>query len=185
MSGYGICVCGLNGSGKTTLAGALARKLDFKHMDIEDYYFLPSEIPYSVSRTREEAERLLSSDMQNYHRFVFSAVDGNLSSEINVKYDLVIYLHAPLDVRMERVKKRELDKFGDRVLPDGDMYEQEQRFFDFVSKRNADTVEAWIETVSCPVIYLDGTRNIDDNVREIIQITDLPRASLYTREPFL
>ncbi|MBR6741473.1 MAG: AAA family ATPase, partial [Clostridia bacterium] len=35
---YGICICGLNGSGKTTLASALAKKLNFKHMDVEDYY---------------------------------------------------------------------------------------------------------------------------------------------------
>jgi len=31
----GICVCGLNGSGKATLAGALAKELNFKHIDIE------------------------------------------------------------------------------------------------------------------------------------------------------
>ena len=31
----GICICGLNGSGKTTLAGALAKELNFKHMDNE------------------------------------------------------------------------------------------------------------------------------------------------------
>ena len=36
----GICICGLNGSGKTTLAGTLAKELNFKHMDIEQYYSL-------------------------------------------------------------------------------------------------------------------------------------------------
>ena len=49
----GICVCGLNGSGKTTLAGALAKELNFKHIDIEQYYFISTENPYSSSRTRE------------------------------------------------------------------------------------------------------------------------------------
>ena len=40
----GICVCGLNGSGKTTLAGALAKELNFKHMDIEQYYFISTRL---------------------------------------------------------------------------------------------------------------------------------------------
>ena len=171
---YGICVCGLNGSGKTTFAGALAKELGFKHMDIEDYYFMPSEIPYSISRTREEAESLLLQDMKENPRFVFSAVDGN----IGVEYDLMIYLNAPLDVRMERVKRRAYDKFGDKILPGGDMYEQEQKFFDFVSKRDADTVEAWLQTVSCPVIHLDGTKDIDDNVMEIVKTVNIEKGSL-------
>lgn len=167
-SNFGICVCGLNGCGKTTFAGALAEELNFKHMDIEDYYFVPSEIPYSVSRNREEVEQLLLSDMQNNPRFVFSAVDGNIISEISSKYNLVIYFYAPLDVRMERIKKRAFDKFGHRILFGGDMYEQEQNFFKFVSKRDTSSVEAWLETVSCPVIRLNGIQSIEDNVRVII-----------------
>lgn len=175
---FGICVCGLNGCGKSTFAGALAKELSFKHMDIEDYYFVPSEIPYSISRTCEEMEQLLLADIRENPRFVFSAVDGNMNSEISSKYNLVIYLYAPLDVRMERIKKRSFDKFGDRVLPGGDMYEQEQKFFEFASKRNAGFVEAWLGTVSRPVIRLDGTRSIADSVGEILQIPDLQKASL-------
>ena len=56
----GICVCGLNGSGKTTLAGALAKKINFIHMDIEQYYFTSTHNPYASSRTREEVEHIKS-----------------------------------------------------------------------------------------------------------------------------
>lgn len=49
----GICVCGLNGSGKTTLACALAKELNFKHINIEQYYLTSTDNPYSSSRTRE------------------------------------------------------------------------------------------------------------------------------------
>ena len=38
----------------------------------------------------------------------------------------------PLDIRMERVQQRAFDKFGSRVLEGGDMYEQEQKLFEFV-----------------------------------------------------
>ena len=63
----GICVCGLNGSGKTTLAGALAKELNFKHMDIEQYYFTSADNPYSSSRTREEVERALKGGEGRWH----------------------------------------------------------------------------------------------------------------------
>ena len=35
----GIAIFGLNGSGKSTLAHALAKKIRYFEMDVEDYYF--------------------------------------------------------------------------------------------------------------------------------------------------
>ncbi len=122
----GICICGLNGSGKTTLACALAKELNFRHLDVEQYYFTSEHNPYASSRTREEVEQLLLEDIKINSGFVFSAVNGNMTPEINECYDLVVYLEVPLDVRMKRIRQRTIDKFGNRVLPGGDMYEQEE-----------------------------------------------------------
>ena len=161
---HGICVCGLNGSGKTTLAAALAQKLHYKHMDIEGYYFPPSDQPYATSRTREEVERLLTEDIRQHPRFVFSAVNGSMTEEINDQYRAVIYLEVPLDIRMKRIRQRAVEKFGSRVLVGGDMYEQEEKFFAFAEKRTPEKIEQWLQTVSCPVIRLDGTKPISDNI---------------------
>ena len=163
----GICVCGLNGSGKTTLAGALAKELNFKHMDIEQYYFVSIDNPYASSRPREEVERLLLEDMNQNPCFVFSAVNGDMNPEINENYDFVIYLEVPIDVRMKRIKQRAVDKFGDRVLSGGDMYEQEEKFFAFAEKRTPEKIEGWLKTLSHKVIRLDGTKKIQKNVEFI------------------
>ena len=47
----GIIVFGANGSGKTTLGRELALAFNYKHMDIEDYYFEKSDIPYTKARS--------------------------------------------------------------------------------------------------------------------------------------
>ncbi len=163
----GICVCGLNGSGKTTLAGALAKELNFTHMDIEQYYFTSAQNPYASSRTKEEVERLLLEDIKKNPCFVFSAVYGNMTPEINENYTLVVYLDVPLDVRMKRIRQRAIDKFGDRVLPGGDMYEQEEKFFAFAEKRTPEKIEDWLKALSQKVIRLDGTKPIQENVELI------------------
>lgn len=163
----GICVCGLNGSGKTTLAGALAKELSFEHMDVEQYYFSSMDNPYSSSRTREEVERLLLEDIKQNPSFVFSAVNGDMTPEINKNYALVVFLDVPLDIRMKRIRQRAIDKFGDRVLPGGDMYEQEEQFFSYAEKRTPEKIEDWLETLSCKVIRLDGTKTIQENVEFI------------------
>ena len=163
----GICVCGLNGSGKTTLADALAKELNFKHMDIEQYYFTSTDNPYASSRTREEVERLLLEDIKQTPCFVFSAVNGDMTPEINENYALVIYLDVPLDIRMKRIRQRAIVKFGNRVLPGGDMYEQEEKFFAYAEKRTPEKIEDWLKTLSYKAIRLDGTKPVQENVEFI------------------
>ena len=172
----GICVCGLNGSGKTTLAGKFAKELDFKHLDIEQYYFTSKDNPYSSSRTREEVERLLWQDIKQNPCFVFSAVNGNMTPEINESYSFIFYLDVPHDIRMKRIRQRSVDKFGDRVLLGGDMYEQEEKFFCACEKRTPEKIEDWLKTMSCKIFWLDGTKPIQENV-EIIRTYLYPRAS--------
>ena len=166
---YGICVCGLNGSGKTTFGAALAKKLNFKHMDIENYYFTQTDNPYASARSREEVEVLLLEDVRNNPCFVFSAVNGNMNHEINSCYDLVVYLEVPQEIRMKRIRLRAFDKFGDRVLPGGDMYEQEEKFFEFAQKRTPAKIECWLQTLTCRVVRLDGSKPVKDNIKALIE----------------
>lgn len=166
----GICVCGLNGSGKTTLAYALAKELSVPHMDVEQYYFTSGDNPYSTARSREEVEVLLLQDIKQTSGFVFSAVNGNMTPEINACYTLIIYLDVPLDIRIQRIRQRAQDRFGDRVLFGGDMYEQEERFFAYAEKRSAAPIEDWLKTQPEKVIYLDGTKPILENVQVIISL---------------
>ena len=164
---YGICVCGLNGCGKTTRAEQLAKELQWKHMDIESYYFTSADNPYASSRTRTEVEQLLLRDIQQNPRFVFSAVNGNMTAEINAYYRTVIYLEAPLEIRMRRIRQRAIEKFGERVLPGGDLYEQEERFFAFAAQRTPENIENWLKTLSCRMIRLDATKSIQENLQMI------------------
>lgn len=168
----GIAIVGGNGSGKTTLGKLLAKSIGYTHMDVEDYYFKASPVPYANPRTKEEVQKLLLSDMNTHGNFVFSSVGGDMGAKINAKYNLIIYIKAPLDIRLERVKRRAYERFGDRVRRGGDMYEQEQDFFNFVATRALDRVDAWVKTMECPVFYVDGCKSIVENVRLIIDYMD-------------
>lgn len=47
------------------------------------------------------------------------------------------------------------------------MYEQEQLFFEFVALRPLCRVEDWAETLTCPVIRVDGEKDWRENVVDI------------------
>ncbi len=168
--GTGIMICGLNGVGKSTLGRALAEKLDFYFIDNEDLFF-PKTDPnyiYASPRTREEAEKMLFHEMNAHKNFVFAAVKGDYGEAIYPFFQLVIMMDAPKDVRIQRVKNRSFQKFGNRMLPGGDLHEQEEKFFEFVKSRSDSTVEEWIQLLSCPILRIDGTKPIEANIDFII-----------------
>lgn len=156
-SPHGIIIFGANGSGKTTLGRELARILNFKHMDIEDYCFEDSEIPYTHPRSREDFLALMLADIEKHGSFVISTVIGDLGDVIPKYYRFAVYLSAPLELRMKRIKQRSYELYGERVLDGGDMHEQELRFFDFIESRPLTKIDQWAQSLSCPIIYIDGT----------------------------
>ncbi len=163
----GIMICGANGSGKTTLGQALAASLGFCHMDIEDYYFLPSDIPYSLHRSREECAELMLCDIYKFGDFIITAVSPGFGGEINSLCKMAVYLYAPKEVRLERIKKRSLEKFGERAAQGGDLFETENNFLRFSANRSVEDIEKRFEVLTCPKIYAEGERDISENVKII------------------
>ena len=164
----GIAIVGLNGSGKTTLGRALAEALGYFRIDFEDYYF-PAEGAFDAPRDRDEVERLMLADIEKHGNFVLSAVCADFES-IEKYYDLVVYLEAPKDIRMERIRQRSVDRFGERVLPGGDLYESEETFFAFAAKRTPKKVEKWLKDVKCRILKMYSTESTSGLVTEIMRI---------------
>lgn len=55
------------------------------------------------------------------------------------------------------------------MLPGGDLYKQEKAFFDMVSAREESYVEEWLQTLHCPIIRVDGTKSIEENIVSIMK----------------
>lgn len=164
-----IIVCGGNGAGKSTLGKRLATELGWSFKDIEEYYFPinSTDYNYSEARTKEEVSELLLADMKEHENFVLASVKGEFGSEVSKLFTCAILIEVPKKLRMERVRERSNKKFGDRMLPGGDLYEKEEKFFDMVQNRPEDYTTRWLESVDVPVIRVDGTCTIEANITKI------------------
>ena len=168
--GTGIQICGLNGSGKSTLGRALSERIGFHFIDNENLYFPKDkkEDPYAKPRTREQAEQLLMKEVSEHPDFVFAAVKGDYGEEILPLYDYVIVVEVPKEISSRRIRNRSFQKFGNRMLPGGDMYEGEEAFFLMAESREEDYVENWLKMLGCSIIRVDGTKPVNENVEYII-----------------
>lgn len=169
--GTGMIICGLNGTGKSTLGKALAERLHFHFIDNEDLYFpkTDSDYVYAAPRTRAEVETLLLNELKAHENFIFAAVKGDYGESVSSFFQYAVLIAVPRDIRLKRVRNRSFQKFGNRMLPGGDLYEREERFFDLVQSRAEDTVEKWVQSLRCPIIRIDGTKPIEENVNFIVQ----------------
>ena len=142
----GIIVCGLNGSGKSTLGKALAKKLHFHFIDNEDLYFPKTDAHYIYGspRTREEVEKLLWSEMMAHENFVFTSVRGDYGETIYSFFQYAVLIDVPKHIRIQRVRNRSFQKFGERML-------------------------LWVKSLKCPVLRIDGTKAIEENVDFIME----------------
>lgn len=167
----GILICGLNGAGKSTLGRALAQHCDLRFIDNEDLYFSKNDPAYlyATERSRQEVEQLLLEEMNASRKgFVFTSVKGDYSQAAINRFSCSVWVRIPRELRLERVRNRSFQKFGDRMLPGGDLHEQEERFFSFVQARPENLVEEWLRTVSFPVIPVDGTKPVEENIAYIL-----------------
>lgn len=161
-----LIICGMNGSGKSTLGRALAEHLGWRFLDNEDLYFPKTdpEHPFAVERTQEEVERLLLEAVRQEEKLVFVAVRGNYGDAVLPYYRAAVLVEAPRETRLARVKERSYRKFGERMLPGGDLYESEKRFHDIVAVRPEDYASRWLATVDIPVLRVDGTKTVEENI---------------------
>ena len=168
----GILICGLNGTGKSTLGQNLADRLGYEFIDNEDLWFPKADPAYTFSgpRIKEEAVRLLEEKIRGNNRFVFAAVKGDYGSRLIDSLDHIILIEVPKQIRSQRVRNRSDHKFGDRILPGGDLYDRESRWFSLTDSRPDTYVTDWLETVDCPVIRIDGTLPVEQNVDNLVSV---------------
>ena len=165
----GLVIAGPNGSGKTTLGRLLAQRLSCAHLDAEDFAFLPSSAPYSRPRPREEARALLLEAMRQHPRFILTAVSGDFGPEADRLYAGAVWLDAPLDLRLARVRQRSLHQLGQRAMPGGNLYGQEEAFLRFVASRSMDAAESWLSRLRCPVLRLDGALPVEETATLVLR----------------
>ena len=133
--------------------------------------FFPKTDPnyiYASPRTHEETEKMLFHAIKVHENFVFAAVKGDYGEASYPFFQYAVLIDTPKDIRVQRVKKRSFQKFGNRMLPGGDLHEQEEKFFEFVTSRPESTVEEWIQLLSCSILRIDGTKPVEENVDFII-----------------
>ncbi|MCI8589918.1 MAG: AAA family ATPase [Clostridiales bacterium] len=166
--GNGIIVCGLNGCGKSTVGKALAEAIGFYFIDHEELCFGGMSEDYIAGHSRREMIDKFKEIIIEHPNFILAAVNGMGEEELWPCFQYAVWIRAPKSIREQRVRDRSFQRFGNRMRPGGDLYVQEEKFFQMVSDRTERDVDEWLQGLTCPIIQIDGTKPVRENITLIM-----------------
>lgn len=170
-----IHIFGAAGSGTSTLGKAIASKYGYEFIDVDDYYWLDTPIPFTKSRDKIVRVQMLKDKINSVKDCVVSGAICVWGDELIPYLDVVIKLEVPTDIRVNRLKKREYQRFGSRIEEGGDMYNNHLRFIDWAKVYDSGDVDVrsnklhnnWLKKVNCDKLIIDGTKSIENIILEI------------------
>lgn len=169
-------ITGASGCGVTTLGAALAERLGAVHIDMDDHFWVATDPPYREQREVPERLARIRAEQARTGRWVVSGTLDGWAEPVTGGAELIVFLRVPTEVRLERLRRRERERFGDALLPGGAMHENHREFIEWAAHyedgslpgRNLPRHERWLAGLSIPVLRLDGTRPTAELVEAVL-----------------
>ena len=165
-----ILITGAAGTGTSTLAHALAKELSAPHLEADDFLWLSSNPPYQhLADKTQRGERLLQ-EMRSHGRAVVAGSVMGWGQPLENEFDLVVFLYLPVELRLERLKRREVKRFGQarpEFLAWAAQYDEGG-----VPGRSLARHQEWLSVLTCAVLKLEGDMSVTDRVRQILDAVD-------------
>lgn len=172
----GIMIAGPSGSGKSSLGKIVAEKLGFPYFDVDDYIWKKdTSAPYTQMYSKAEKISRLSGDIEPYEHFVMAGSMSSFHQAFDDKFAMMVFLYAGPEIRLQRVHKRAMERFGKRILEGGDLYESHQKFLESSRRYESDgspnlsEQKEWMKSLQCAKIELDGTNSLEINAQIIVE----------------
>ena len=173
-----IHVLGASGSGTTTLGAAIAQTYGHVHLDTDDFYWEPTDPPFQQKREPVARVEVLASALDVHPRWVLSGSLCGWGDVFIPRFDVVLFLLVPTEVRLARLLARERCRFGAEALAQGGaMHAIHDAFMVWVGgydgggedMRSRRQHERWLTALPCPLIRLEESVVVAEQMARLAQ----------------
>ncbi|MDT3404626.1 shikimate kinase [Mucilaginibacter terrae] len=171
-----IHIVGASCAGSTTLGNALSAQTGLPYFDTDFYFWEPSEIPFTIKRDRDARITMLRDAVALHPNHIIGGSLVSWGNEWLAAFDLVVFLYVPPEIRIQRLKNRELERYGDIIYTDPERISAYQKFLEWAEAydtnaptgRSLHVHEAWLSRVTCPVLEIRGDTTVAERVELIL-----------------
>ncbi|WP_336704701.1 AAA family ATPase [Chryseobacterium indologenes] len=160
-----IHIFGASGSGVTTLGKALSEELHIEYFDSDDFFWLTTSNPFTERQDPEIRNAAVSDKLHSTDSWIFGGSIIHWGENVFPAFDLIIFLYLPSELRMERLRKREYERYGDDIITSPERAQKFQQFMDWAKDYDHNTGIAsrtlkahleWLSGMNTPLIELSG-----------------------------
>jgi adenylate kinase family enzyme len=165
-----IHIFGAAGSGTTTLGKTLAGHLRIPHLDTDDYFREETDIPYTVKREPEKRVELLKPDLEKQPSWVLSGSLCGWGDFAIPLFTMAVFLWIPEELRLARLKEREISAFGQAaLLPGGWFHKNHVNFMEWAAQydtagtdmRSRALHEEWMKGLPCRLVRFEQPLDVE------------------------
>ncbi len=159
-------ITGASGSGTTTLARTDASAWSAPHAEVDDYFWLPTDPPYTHKRPEADRVALMQQVFLPRECWVLSGSLVGWGDEVIAGCDAVVFVTLDPAERLRRLEARE------QVRRDGQPRDEDawEAFMAWAAGYDDPTFdgrsrvmhEQWLASLTCPVLRLDSNRPVDE-----------------------
>lgn len=180
-------VFGASGSGTTTLGLRLAAHYRLTFFDTDDFFWAPTDPPYEVKRPPAERLELMQVALQEHEGWVLSGSLCGWGDPVTPLFDAAIFVTVPPELRLERTRQRERERFGAALEPGGALHRKHVEFMAWsagyddptpIVGRSRVRHEEWLSALPCPVIRVENVGPLDQVVSHVVEALSAPRSAL-------
>lgn len=159
-----IHIFGASGAGVSTLGREIARRWGHEFLDTDDFYWEKTDPPFVRPVERNARIEHTMQALSVRSRWVLAGSLCSWGDSFMPLFELAIFVVTDTTIRLQRLRSRERERFGSRVLSGGDMFESHEAFIAWaagydngpVHLRSRTMHEQWIPRLGCPVVRVDG-----------------------------
>ncbi len=157
-------ITGASGTGVSSLGARLAARLGVPWLDTDEFYWHPTNPPFTSKRSVAERRALMQAAMGS-GGWVISGALESWGTPLIEQADLVIFLTLDARERLARLTRRERERFGARIDPGGDMAAIHADFLNWAAQYDAPGFfgrsrmrhEVWLAELDLPILHLDAS----------------------------
>jgi len=172
-----IHIFGASGSGTTTLGKALHNALGYRHLDADYYYWEKTDPPFQLKVPLEKRNQMITKDFLAQENCIISGSMVSWGKEWASAFDLYIFLYLPPDIRMQRLKEREKERYGAALKTDEKFKADSKAFLAWASQYDDGTFKGrslaihldWIKVLDGQVLKIEGDSTVAERVASVMK----------------
>jgi adenylate kinase family enzyme len=175
-----IHLLGPSGSGTSTLGKLIAEKYNIPWFDSDNIFWIKTDPPFIVKREKDERINILKEIFAKNKSLVLSGSAIEWGDFIREYLDIIIYKYIEQGIRIERLKRREKERYGNRIDEGNDMYKTYLEFIEWAKKYETGGMEMrsrtselyWIKDVKGKIIILEENKTPEEELKIVSKIIE-------------